>query len=61
MTQQTMIRYLGWLREWLNDRDAQCRVDHVLMDIYPVHVTARHRCGCGRGSSDLMFISFRLA
>jgi hypothetical protein len=38
MTTPTMIRYLGWLREFLDSRDGQGRIYHLLMDIYPVHV-----------------------
>jgi hypothetical protein len=39
MTTSTMIRYLGWLREFLDSRDGEGRRYHLLMDIYPVHVT----------------------
>jgi hypothetical protein len=37
-TVQTRIRYLGWLRELLDDRDEEKRIYDVLTDIYPVHI-----------------------
>jgi hypothetical protein len=38
MMVSTMIRYLEWLRELLDDRDREKRIYHVLMDSYPVHI-----------------------
>jgi hypothetical protein len=34
-----MIRYLRGLRESLDDRDGTRRISHILMDIYPAHIT----------------------
>jgi hypothetical protein len=38
-----MIRYLGWLRGSLDDRDGTRRLSHILMDIYPAHITESMR------------------
>jgi hypothetical protein len=39
LTADKTIRYLGWLRESLDDRHGMRRIDHILMDIYPAHIT----------------------
>jgi hypothetical protein len=38
MTQETMIRYLGWLRQEVNRIRGKEEIHDVIMDIYPVHV-----------------------
>jgi hypothetical protein len=56
MTVQTTIRYLGWLRELLDDQDGEKRISHVLMDIYPVHIVESVRLQAPLLEFDINFI-----
>jgi hypothetical protein len=55
MTEQTMIRQLGWLCELIDDRNGEKRIYHIGMDIYLVHIA--ESVGLQRR---LLFVSFLL-
>jgi hypothetical protein len=57
-TVQTMIRYLGWLGELPDDRDGEKRIYHILMDIYPIHITESVRLTARIPGFDVHFIPF---